>query len=103
MRGAFFLRVPSVRIIISEDMTGRNVREAAETAIKKSGQRELRFGVVIPIEQLSVWRIGFWFGDFGPEIKVSLRPGSKVEAAAAAILKELQTNLPEWKSWLDAG
>ncbi len=75
-------------------MTSKEVREAAEEAIIRSGHAGLRLRfhpwLVDAAIQPNVWQISFWFRYKGPTIEVFLPEDSTVEEATQRILTEIQ-------------
>jgi len=73
---------------------GKEVREAAEEAITKSGHAglRLRFGpwLVSAATRPNVWQIPFWIRSNGPTIEVFLPEDSTVEDATQRILTGIQ-------------
>jgi len=76
-------------------MTSKEVREAAEEAITRSGHAGLRLRfdpwLVDAAIQPNVWQISFWFRYKGrPTIEVFLPEDSTVEDATQRILTKIQ-------------
>ncbi len=76
------------------EMTSKEVREAAEEAITRSGHAGLRLRfdpwLVDAAIQPNVWQIAFWLRSNGPTIEVFLPEDSTVEDATQLILTEIQ-------------